>query len=1388
MKNTFHLIFLLMCMAANAQVFPVQVSVQLVAPHSPFLSDYTTPGTQNLIVQMRANDITLINYPCKLRITIEGVGIRITTSPHFSPGVLTLEGGGQPQIFYGEDLAAYFHPNALEFSGFTRREYEKSARLPEGVYRFTIEVLDYYRGTVVSNKGMTTVWIMHNDPPLLNLPANLADVIVQQPTYILFTWTPRHTGSPNAAFSTEYIFRLVELWPEHRNPYDAFLTQQPLFETTTTQSQLLYAVNEPTLVPGRQYAWQVEARDMAGRDLFKNHGRSEVFVFKYGQPLAVPENLDMRWAKPTTLAIRWDPVRDPTEEIKYRLQYRPRRRSEPHDWYETRTQFTEKTLYQLQSNTEYEMRVRAEKTAQESEYSAIRVFKTLPAEVDAFVCKDNVEPPPLPEDSFPVFPLGINDTLHAGGYEVLVRDVIQIDGRYYGSGFAIVPWLNEARIRVTFEKISVNERFWLKSGVIKSVWNPESDFLLEIETPITAGNAPQAGHLDITIVAADSLIIIQGAAIAAVTKNEEGNLVVTTTDGKEQVLPRGESYAIADEAGNGYVIDKQGNIAKTSAAEARASAARGDRSYDLAFQFSKGEAKFGFDEMRFDALAPWYQQLDDGTYAAWKALSTSQTDAIQGRLLSGQIDVSEVRFEAGAAPVVTISQGDAKVKLSLQGKMAGMEEELLAIYSNADSLPDKILGKINLATYDPIHYNLEIVPVNGTELPGGLTVETISEKLNEVYNQAVVGWSVGISTPLSVPLDEKFDEGETGLFSNYSADMKKVLHAHGRFQDNTYYLFLIAEPRSESTLGYMPRNKQAGFVFIGPHKGDTQEFLKTIAHELGHGAFNLKHTFLEHNLPSGSTDNLMDYNSGTALYKYQWDYIHEPQRVMGLFEGEEAGAMDISAFKSAFTRQFGEKSSAQPCLTEAAEHGLKVFSRFDLDVALYSSFLRIVLCATRKENCLAINYQSAFSCGFTNALLQEIDWITMLESIEGIGVDIEKVLLCILDSYPIGSREDNVKLGEVAFKCLTGVQVQDLVAGIKDFIIANWDDPYYQGQATAFTLTLFTPFKGKVVTKIAELPEFAGKLDNFKALSKAGNSDELIEISNDLLKGKTDDLVGITVEAGSLAEKLIDLPVPVGKFRQLIGQNNTTYRAASFWKETNSGFKTVVTKDQRYLLKHDPTTGRMLFADIENKTFIGFGLDEANVVGNDYARLLQNLKTIHGLPGGAKSINLGHRVIPLSSDKANAFFGKYRPNDVPGVTGEIGTDDIIDELSILKNYSFADASFELRPGSVHILNIPDNMPLSSGMRFFDVYNKYFLDMVIKNMDRFNVVFVSDPRKVDLLDIFLKELGQFSGKPSGFAKEIRYLRDHGIQRVEYNGSVIDLSSINLDNLDWSQWEY
>ncbi len=71
---------------------------------------------------------------------------------------------------------------------------------------------------------------------------------------------------------------------------------------------------------------------------------------------------------------------------------------------------------------------------------------------------------------------------------------------------------------------------------------------------------------------------------------------------------------------------------------------------------------------------------------------------------------------------------------------------------------------------------------------------------------------------------------------------------------------------------------------------------RTVAHELGHGAFALRHTFSEKNvvsLPQGKTDNLMDYTPDkNALLKAQWDLIHNPENVQFAWTEEmEEGAM-----------------------------------------------------------------------------------------------------------------------------------------------------------------------------------------------------------------------------------------------------------------------------------------------------------------------------------------------------------------------------------------------------------------------------------------------------------------------------------------------------------------
>jgi len=93
----------------------------------------------------------------------------------------------------------------------------------------------------------------------------------------------------------------------------------------------------------------------------------------------------------------------------------------------------------------------------------------------------------------------------------------------------------------------------------------------------------------------------------------------------------------------------------------------------------------------------------------------------------------------------------------------------------------------------------------------------------------------------------------------------------------------------------MPRSKQFGYLFTKTalQLGD-KAIYRTIAHEIAHGAFHLNHTFdSNYQIAEGTTNNLMDYTSGTDLVKHQWDAIHDPGLVVGMFEKDEEGAMKI---------------------------------------------------------------------------------------------------------------------------------------------------------------------------------------------------------------------------------------------------------------------------------------------------------------------------------------------------------------------------------------------------------------------------------------------------------------------------------------------------------------
>ena len=446
-------------LAIKAQIYPVVSTTQIIPPYSVYLTDYASASSDKLIANLLLQDQNQSGIQVKLKITITGDnGVKLETKPEFLPPPITLY-PNIPEQIKGIDLQNYLEPMNLNITGLNISQFMQSKKLPEGIYQFTVEAVEYRRNKTISNPGTAVGWLILNDPPIWNLPQHNTTITATNPQNIFFSWFPMHSGSPNAAFTTEYEFSLYDLIPQTASPDEYVNIAVPIHQSTTMNNSFVYGTAEIPLEPGRKYAARLKAYDTEGRDMFKNNGYSTVLVFTYGQQCITPVGITHQDLTPHTANISWTAIPGNTE---FEIYYREKTDDPNTQWYVGTTSQTSATVNQLKPQHTYQYVLRALCGTLESEPSAIYEFTTPEKIITQIDCGDNPNVPEI-DGSPPLEDLFVGDVINVGGFEGIITQARGGNGVFSGKCIMRVSNFN-ILLKSHFTDIHINQSYQVTEG------------------------------------------------------------------------------------------------------------------------------------------------------------------------------------------------------------------------------------------------------------------------------------------------------------------------------------------------------------------------------------------------------------------------------------------------------------------------------------------------------------------------------------------------------------------------------------------------------------------------------------------------------------------------------------------------------------------------------------------------------------------------------------------------------------------------------------------------------------------------------------------------------------------------------------------------------------
>ncbi|MBP4143085.1 DNA/RNA non-specific endonuclease [Flavobacterium sp. P4023] len=871
-----------------AQLYPVQLTPIFNSPYSVKISDYATSMDTKMQLLINPNDISINNRQVRLKLFIQGNGINIQSSDYVQGLPPIYINGGELKTITNTDISALFRlENLQEISA---NQY--SNPLPEGMYSFCFEMYDYVTNQKISRKSCANLYLILNDPPLLNTPQNKELIAYTEFPNILFTWTPRQINATNVS----YQFELKKLFDATLDPQIGFQMAPILHQETLFGTALLYNLSKPVLVPGMRYAWRVKAISTTGLSenaMFKNEGYSEIYSFNYTAACLAPSFVLSESQSTKSVKITWQGV---PEQTRYQIQYR-KQGVRNAQWFSNYSQNTQSLLTDLEPGVTYEFRVGSSCESgndgvQSFTYSGINTFTTtIDNKEVAYNC--GIVPEISINNQKPLTNLIQSETFTAGDFPVTILELKGENSPYSGRGYIIVPYLADTKIAVEFNSIVINTDYQLISGVVETSYNPEWKNVTDVEDFTGEG---QGGQIEETVAFKIQDIVI----------NANGDIVVNGTEGEQIIIPGGKDTVITEDLkdakgnsvpGKVYTVDSKGNGSNegiAAAPDGKPTPANTDgvdasgqatafTAQGASIAFTVNSSKYAFEVMPKNAttaLQKLYKKVN-GLALPYKAVVNGFSDTLIATLtLTDTIVKPEnIVFKTQNGALINATRNDKTFELTVKGNLSYAEQQVLATVKQGGKW--KVIGAFMLVHISPKEVNVALVP---TDKVSEDKLDAIIAETQKTYNKVGIKINFkkeGILNINSVVSGNTITTEKNTITSTYSTDQQKI---NALYKSESYVLFITDKTSSTGQQGYMRLNGQYGYVFNSANSS-------TPAHELGHGIFKLEHPFEQYNTSESSTDLLMDYSQGTVLNHQDWKQINDPAFKFYGFQSQSSGEL-----------------------------------------------------------------------------------------------------------------------------------------------------------------------------------------------------------------------------------------------------------------------------------------------------------------------------------------------------------------------------------------------------------------------------------------------------------------------------------------------------------------